>query len=215
MSIYSFSKSLFITITSLLLPVILVITSLDILVRYDLIYEYNMESNDTPLQTGLSEETLRDTNDKIRDYFYGDQELLDVAIYSSKEILHMQDVKSLINFIFNFGRICSIIFCIFSFVLFYYFSVQLVSIFKYSLYLFSCLLIFLGLGFIFLFNQIFLIFHQISFTNDLWILNPETDFLLMMFPESFFRDVAIMIVVLAILINLLLFLSIRKLKQYI
>ncbi|MEG3581919.1 MAG: TIGR01906 family membrane protein [Chloroflexota bacterium] len=215
MSIYSFSKSLFITITSLLLPVILVITSLDILVRYDLIYEYNMESNDTPLQTGLSEETLRDTNDKIRDYFYGDQELLDVAIYSSKEILHMQDVKSLINFIFNFGRICSIIFCIFSFVLFYYFSVQLVSIFKYSLYLFSCLLIFLGLGFIFLFNQIFLIFHQISFTNDLWILNPETDFLLIMFPESFFRDVAIMIVVLAILINLLLFLSIRKLKQYI
>ena len=215
MSIYSFSKSLFITITSLLLPVILIITSLDILVRYDLIYEYNMESNDTPLQTGLSEETLRDTNDKIRDYFYGDQELLDVAIYSSKEILHMQDVKSLINFIFNFGRICSIIFCIFSFVLFYYFSVQLVSIFKYSLYLFSCLLIFLGLGFIFLFNQIFLIFHQISFTNDLWILNPETDFLLIMFPESFFRDVAIMIVVLAILINLLLFLSIRKLKQYI
>ena len=214
MSIYSFSKSLFITITSLLLPVILVITSLDILVRYDLIYEYNMESNDTPFQTGLSEETLRDTNDKIRDYFYGDQELLDVAIYSSKEILHMQDVKSLINFIFNFGRICSIIFCIFSFVLFYYFSVQLVSIFKYSLYLFSCLLIFLGLGFIFLFNQIFLIFHQISFTNDLWILNPETDFLLIMFPESFFRDVAIMIVVLAILINLLLFLSIRKLKQY-
>ncbi|SVD29487.1 uncharacterized protein METZ01_LOCUS382341, partial [marine metagenome] len=88
MSIYSFSKSLFITITSLLLPVILVITSLDILVRYDLIYEYNMESNDTPLQTGLPEETLRDTNDKIRDYFYGDQELLDVAIYSSKEILH-------------------------------------------------------------------------------------------------------------------------------
>ena len=64
-------------------------------------------------------------------------------------------------------------------------------------------------------HQIFLIFHQISFTNDLWILNPETDFLLIMFPESFFRDVAIMIVVLAILINLLLFLSIRKLKQYI
>ena len=114
MSIYSFSKSLFITITSLLLPVILVITSLDILVRYDLIYEYNMESNDTPFQTGLSEETLRDTNDKIRDYFYGDQELLDVAIYSSKEIMHMQDVKGLINFIFNFGRICSIIFCIYN-----------------------------------------------------------------------------------------------------
>ena len=78
MSIYSFSKSLFITITSLLLPVILVITSLDILVRYDLIYEYNMESNDTPFQTGLSEETLRDTNDKIRDYFYGDLSLIHI-----------------------------------------------------------------------------------------------------------------------------------------
>ena len=35
------------------------------------------------------------------------------------------------------------------------------------------------------FEDLFRLFHQISFRNDFWILNPSTDFLLMMFPQMF------------------------------
>ena len=31
-------------------------------------------------------------------------------------------------------------------------------------------------------------FHLISFTNDLWILDPRRDYLIMMFPQGFFFD---------------------------
>lgn len=41
------------------------------------------------------------------------------------------------------------------------------------------------------FDQLFLQFHLMSFDNDLWILDPTKDNLLMMFPQGFWYDSAI------------------------
>lgn len=38
------------------------------------------------------------------------------------------------------------------------------------------------------FTKYFTIFHEIFFTNDLWIFDPETDYMIRMLPESFFAD---------------------------
>ena len=38
------------------------------------------------------------------------------------------------------------------------------------------------------FDSLFLIFHQISFSNNLWQLDPRTDYLLIMFPLGFWFD---------------------------
>lgn len=40
------------------------------------------------------------------------------------------------------------------------------------------------------FSKYFIIFHQIFFTNDLWILDPATDLLINIVPEPFFVDTA-------------------------
>ncbi len=40
------------------------------------------------------------------------------------------------------------------------------------------------------FDKLFLGFHLVSFNNDLWMLNPETDNLIAMFPEGFFYDIS-------------------------
>ena len=45
-----------------------------------------------------------------------------------------------------------------------------------------------GLAAIAAFEQLFLLFHQLSFANDLWILNPYTDYLLILFPGGFWFD---------------------------
>ena len=44
------------------------------------------------------------------------------------------------------------------------------------------------------FNKYFLWFHQTFFDNDLWLLNPETDLLINIVPEGYFRDTALWIV---------------------
>ncbi len=47
-----------------------------------------------------------------------------------------------------------------------------------------------GAGLLFMsdFNKYFLLFHEMFFRNDLWLLNPETDLLIRMLPEGFFLD---------------------------
>ena len=40
------------------------------------------------------------------------------------------------------------------------------------------------------FNKYFTYFHEIFFTNDLWLLNPETDVLIQMLPLEFFYSIA-------------------------
>ena len=43
------------------------------------------------------------------------------------------------------------------------------------------------------FNKYFILFHEIFFTNDLWLLDPDTDLMIRMLPEGFFFDMVIRI----------------------
>lgn len=49
-----------------------------------------------------------------------------------------------------------------------------------------------GLGFMVLtnFSKYFILFHEVFFDNDLWLLNPQTDRLIQMLPENFFYDIS-------------------------
>lgn len=40
------------------------------------------------------------------------------------------------------------------------------------------------------FGQYFIKFHELFFSNDLWLLDPETDLMIRMLPEGFFADFA-------------------------
>ena len=54
------------------------------------------------------------------------------------------------------------------------------------------LMIFLGLEALFNFEQFFLQFHLISFANDLWLLDPAKDYLIMLFPSGFWFDATLL-----------------------
>ena len=49
----------------------------------------------------------------------------------------------------------------------------------------------LGLGALFNFDQLFLQFHLLSFTNEFWQLDPAKDYLIMLFPGGFWYDAAL------------------------
>jgi integral membrane protein (TIGR01906 family) len=42
------------------------------------------------------------------------------------------------------------------------------------------------------FDQLFLQFHFLAFTNELWLLDPAKDYLIMLFPEGFWFDAAML-----------------------
>ena len=55
---------------------------------------------------------------------------------------------------------------------------------------FLSILLILGLIISTDFTRYFILFHEIFFTNDLWMLDPTTDRLINMVPEGFFIDTA-------------------------
>lgn len=52
------------------------------------------------------------------------------------------------------------------------------------------------------FNKYFLMFHEMFFDNDLWLLDPRTDLLIRMLPEGFFLDMVIRIGIIFLLLLL-------------
>lgn len=114
--------------------------------------------------------------------------------FSSKEILHLKDVSK----IFKIVRIVCLVSLILVILLSIYFFKKKKSIAKFFLY--GCLIVIIfGLIVAFTFDKSFILFHIISFNNDLWLLNPETDLLINIFPESFFLNNFILVIGLSII----------------
>jgi len=74
----------------------------------------------------------------------------------------------------------------------------------------SGIIVFSALSFILkdFFSAAFIRFHELFFSNDLWILNPATDKLIVLYPEQFFVDFVTAVYVRSLLISLFLFLCI-------
>ena len=80
----------------------------------------------------------------------------------------------------------------------------LIQIIYKSFIIWSGIILLIILGMVINFNYTFTLFHKIFFRNDLWILDPRNDYLLIMFPERFFLEICIIILLLFTLINFLL-----------
>ena len=77
-------------------------------------------------------------------------------------------------------------------------------IFRRTLYVSIAVLAALGIGFASNFSRAFVIFHEIFFDNDLWIMDPATDLMIRMLPEGFFADCVLRIGVTIIVVLVLL-----------
>ena len=183
------------------------------ILKHDYIYEYNLNSYPITERTSLEIEEIREINSQIKNYFFDETEFLEVSIFNEKEIYHMKDVKDIINNLFLYGKLSSVVFVIISLICVKKYKVRIYSVFKASSIVYSAMLLALAIGFLISFNKLFIIFHEIAFSNDLWKLNINEDYLLMMYPENFFRDIALLILIFSISINFFLFFAFKSLKK--
>lgn len=158
-------------------------------------YLKNYESHNQVAITGKSIEELMKVTDDLLLYLKGEagDEILEEN-FNQREILHMRDVKVL----FRIGFILKYISIILSIAIIAYFikigESKLLgkSIFR-GLFINWVILAILSILVYSDFNKYFTYFHLIFFTNDLWLLNPDTDLLIQMLPEEFFSSMAISI----------------------
>ncbi len=210
----SFSfKYILIILASIFFILIAISGVLFFILKHDYIYEYNLSFYPITERTSLEIEEIREINSQIKNYFFDESEFLEVSIFNEKEIYHMKDVKDIINSLFLYGKLSSVAFVIITLICVKRYKVKIYSVFKTSSIVYSSILALLAVGFLVSFNKVFIIFHEIAFSNDLWKLNINEDYLLMMYPENFFRDIAVLILIFSITINLSLFFIFKSLKK--
>lgn len=165
------------------------------------VYHRGFQKYHVSASSGIEEGELREVGAGFRDYFNSLEEPLDIrarvygedrALFNDREVHHMRDVKRLV------------------------WGVYAVAVLT-GLYLAGCVawaltsgevdalrrlarrcvwgggttiavIVLFGVFALTGFAALFTLFHQISFTNDLWQLDPRTDYLLVLFPLGFWFD---------------------------
>ena len=187
--------------TGLLLMLALLISAVEFVAySMDGYYEKEYRKYKVTDAVQMEMEDLLTVTDEMMDYLRGDREDLviytDIAgnqreFFNEKEKKHMVDVQGL--FIggerLRLGAIALVI-CISALLLFLKKGRTLLRGIQWGIYTFFALMGILAGLMAVNFNRYFVIFHEIFFNNDDWILNPNTDLLINIVPEGFFRDTA-------------------------
>ena len=173
----------------LLLPAAIILASFRIVV-FDKEF-YTREYEKYSIYNELDKELVDENTDKLIGYLSGNNGL-DTSFFNEKEKMHLSDVKQLINGALNLLYVLIIASLLMIAALLYkkkyhHLGWSAVSVGCITILLLIITAIIFGSDF----SNVFLNFHLISFDNDLWMLNPATDKLIVMFPEGFFYDISL------------------------
>lgn len=134
---------------------------------------------------GFGRDFVQELNGEITAYLSGKRD--DIAGLSGRALMHMGDVRALLNRVVPAAvgiALCGMT------LLFLSKRLRLRS----ALYVFGAFVllgavsapVLAGLNF----HELFVRFHELAFTNDLWLLDPVEDVLIRILPEAFFSEIA-------------------------
>ncbi len=185
----------------LCLPVLLLTATIGGAVNSLWLYKYGFHKYGVSQATGLAEVELEKAATGLIAYFNSDEEYISLAVvkdgkpfvlFNQREVGHLKDVKGLI-WLDYWALLGTLVYTL---------GYTVVSLFwrkgKYWRRLAMrvvggsgitlALMLGLGLGTLLGFDQLFWQFHLISFANELWLLDPTKDYLIMLFPRGFWFD---------------------------
>lgn len=156
--------------------------------------------------TGMSQQELLNTTKELLNYIKDKRDDLNIwavvhgqerQVFNQREIAHMVDVKNLFALGLRLRWLSFGVFALLVAFLAWCKGKEVLRLLSASylrvLALFGVVLIILLILMSMDFTAVWNGFHYIAFSNDLWILNPETDILIQMVPEPFFYDTVIRI----------------------
>lgn len=199
-------KHIFLSIViGIALSLVILISSINYYTFNDQYYKVKFDENQITKATGMEESELNRVIERITGYLSGRYDELNlmvdikgeqVLMFNDKEIAHMIDVRKIFDDL-----------SILRYLLLAIIVLGTVTMYRKkrgNSYLYRIMaanggftvLVFLSLLLMVMtdFTKYFIKFHQMFFSNDLWILDPATDRLIQMLPESFFSDITVSIV---------------------
>lgn len=188
----------------LCLPILFLSFSISLAANSSWLYKYGFSKYNVGQTTGLAQAELEKAATGLISYFNSGEEHISLIVekdgqpfelFNQREVLHLKDVKGLfhLGYWLLFGTLVYALgyagLCLFWRRRKYWRKLAGGVVWGSGLTLGIMLLI--GLGTLLNFDQLFWQFHILSFDNELWRLDPATDYLIMLFPQGFWFDVTV------------------------
>ncbi len=186
----------------LCLPALLLTASISGAANSLWLYKYGFDKYSVSQTTGLAPSELDKAARGLVDYFNSGDETISLTVmkdgepltlFNEREVAHLRDVKGLFQMVYRVllgTLVYALVYTGLS--LFLWKDRRRLS---WGLVGGGCLtlvmMLALGLGTMLNFDRLFRQFHLISFANDLWLLDPTSDYLIMLFPQGFWYDTSI------------------------
>jgi integral membrane protein (TIGR01906 family) len=179
-----------------LLPLLVISTSLRGLVTDRELILRGFRDNQVAVTTGLDDAQLGRIADLFVAYFQGPPGQIQMQVtafgqsrplFNDKEVAHMEDVQALIQWFLRMQLVVAavVVVRLACAVAFDRAPGQLGREMLWSTGLMVALVVLVGVLSLIDFDGLWTRFHQIAFRNDLWLLDPTKDYLIMLFPEPF------------------------------
>ncbi|MDP2727500.1 MAG: TIGR01906 family membrane protein [Dehalococcoidia bacterium] len=195
----------------LALPVALLASNARLLANNLSFYQWGYERQASYESTGIPKEELdRATREMISDFNSADDfSKIQVRaggrtfpLFNERDVVHLQDVRGLIQLNYLIQEISLAYLFVFSVAFLLRRNGRPMARLAWPWMLggvfTTCLLIAVGLAMFLDFDRLFLQFHLVSFSNEFWMLDPATSYLIRMVPEGFFMDLAVSVAGLAL-----------------
>lgn len=170
-------------------------------------YEYEFDKRGIAAETGIAKTDLLKVADHLVRYFNDREDSAQVEvmragrpfeIFNEREVTHLGDVKTIIRFFYLLQWAAATYIGAYLIVLGIWRRRSFLqdvtgTLVRGSLVTLSVIGL-LGLWALIDFDSLFRVFHHLGFRNDLWLLDPSRDYLIMLFPEGFFFDGALCLV---------------------
>ncbi len=167
------------------------------------LYEYGVDTYQISGVSGIAKPELMRVYQQLIDYYNSKVDMAQVTVirsgeklnvFSEKELVHLKDVKGLmqLDYAVQIATFIIMLICVLALLLWLRGSWRIVvkgllwgSVFTFGL------MVFLILWSVFGFEQLFILFHLFSFANEFWIIDPSEGSFLVLFPGGFFYDAAL------------------------
>lgn len=174
------------------------------------LYNYGFNKYDVSQTTGIAPPELEKAARGLISYFNSGDEYIKLTVikdgkpfglFNQREVSHLKDVKKLVRLDY-WILIVTLLYAL-GYVLFYCLrqkgkdKQKLVWPVIGGSGITLLLMLVLGIASALDFDQLFWQFHLLSFSNDFWLLDSSTDYLIMLFPGEFWMNAAVFLLLIA------------------
>ncbi len=169
------------------------------------LYKDGFEKYNVSQTTGLSEVELERAATGLISYFNSYEEYISVTVvkdgqpfelFNQREVAHLRDVKQLVRLNYRLLLGTALYVGAYAGACLWWrkkYRRRLVGAVIVGSSIALGMIIVLGVGSTIQgFDQMFTQFHFLAFTNELWMLDPTKDYLMMLFPEAFWYDASML-----------------------